>query len=46
MSLLTWNHASSVGVRALDDQHGILMDTTNELRLTLLHGGGREQRKS
>jgi hemerythrin-like metal-binding protein len=43
LSLLTWNHASSVGVRALDDQHGILMDTTNELRLTLLHGGGREQ---
>ena len=43
MSLLTWNHACSVNVRAMDDQHGILMDTINELRLALVHGGGREQ---
>jgi hemerythrin len=27
----------------MDDQHGILMDTTNELRLALVHGSGREQ---
>ena len=43
MSLLTWNHACSVDVRAMDDQHGILMDTVNELRLALVRGGGREQ---
>lgn len=43
MSLLTWNHACSVGVRAMDDQHGILMDAMNELRLALVHGAGREQ---
>ena len=43
MTLLTWNHACSVGVRAMDDQHGILMDTVNELRLALVHGCGREQ---
>jgi hemerythrin-like metal-binding protein len=28
-----------VGVQAMDDQHGILMDALNELRLELLHGG-------
>ena len=42
MTLLTWNHACSVGVRALDDQYGILMDTMNELRLALARGEGRE----
>ena len=42
MTLLTWNHACSVGVRAFDDQHGILMDTMNELRLALVHGSERE----
>jgi len=43
VTLLTWNHACSVGVRAMDDQHGILMDTMNELRLALLCGRGRDQ---
>ena len=43
MALLTWNHACSVGVRAMDDQHGILMDTLNELRLATVRGLGREQ---
>ena len=43
MSLLTWNHATTVGVRAMDDQHGILMDTMNELRLAAVRGSGREQ---
>jgi hemerythrin len=27
----------------MDDQHGILMDTMNELRLAVVHGCGREQ---
>ncbi|MGH9598843.1 MAG: bacteriohemerythrin, partial [Terracidiphilus sp.] len=31
-----------VGVGAMDDQHGILMDTMNELRLAVAHGRGRE----
>ena len=42
MSALIWNCASSVGVRAMDDQHGILMDTVNELRLAAVRGSGRE----
>ena len=42
MTLLTWNHARTVGVKAMDDQHGILMDTMNELRLELVRGSGRE----
>jgi hemerythrin len=27
----------------MDDQHGILMDTMNELRLALVHGSDREK---
>jgi len=27
----------------MDDQHGILMDAMNELRLAVVHGCGREQ---
>jgi hemerythrin len=27
----------------MDDQHGILMDTMNELRLAMVRGSGREQ---
>lgn len=27
----------------MDDQHGILMDTMNELRLTLMNGSGQKQ---
>jgi hemerythrin len=38
VNLLTWNHACSVGVRAMDDQHGILMDAMNDLRLAVVHG--------
>jgi hemerythrin len=32
-----------IGVRAMDDQHGVLMDTLNELRLALVQGSGRER---
>jgi hemerythrin-like metal-binding protein len=42
MTLLTWSHECIVGVQAMDDQHGILMDTLNELRIMLLHGGTRQ----
>ena len=38
MSSLMWNYASTVGVQAMDDQHGILMDALNELRVALLKG--------
>jgi hemerythrin-like metal-binding protein len=43
VTLLTWNHACPIGVRAMDDQHGILMDAVNELRLAVVRGSGREQ---
>ena len=43
MTLLTWNHDCSVDIRAIDDQHGILMDTINDLRLAFMHECGREQ---
>jgi hemerythrin len=43
MALLTWNHLCSVGVEAMDDQHGLLMDTMNELRREAVRGSGREQ---
>lgn len=41
MTLLTWSHECIVGVEAMDDQHGVLMDTLNELRLMLLRGADR-----
>ena len=43
MTLLTWNHACTVGIRAMDDQHGILMDSMNELRQAVVRGRGREE---
>ena len=43
MTLLTWSHACSVGVRAMDDQHGILMEAINALRLALVRGAGQEK---
>ena len=42
MTLLTWNHECIVGVKAMDDQHGIIMDTMNELRQMIVQG--RERR--
>lgn len=41
VTLLTWSHECIVGVQAIDDQHGILMDTLNELRVMLLRGADR-----
>jgi len=43
VTLITWNHACTVGVRAMDDQHGILMDAMNELRLAIVRGSGNER---
>ena len=43
MTLLTWSHECSVGVAAIDDQHGILMDTLNELRVMLVNGKDRRE---
>jgi hemerythrin len=43
MALLSLNQIGSVGVRAMDDQHGILMDTMVELRQAVAHGDCREQ---
>jgi hemerythrin len=38
MASLMWNHSCTVGVQAMDDQHGILLDALNELRVALLQG--------
>ena len=43
MTLLTWSHECIVGVQAMDDQHGILMDTLNELRMMLLRDSDRRK---
>ena len=43
MALLSLNQVGTVGVRAMDDQHNILMDTMNELRQAVAHGECREQ---
>src|SRR5579871_3598116 len=43
MSVLTWGHGYLVGVRSMDCQHGILMDTLNELRLALVQGADRAE---
>ncbi len=45
MALLSWTHASTVGVKAMDDQHGVLMDAINDLRLTLMNGTGKSRTK-
>ena len=29
----TWNHACSIGVKAMDDQHGVLMDALSDFAL-------------
>lgn len=36
MAALIWNHDCMVGIRSIDDQHGILLDALNELRTALL----------
>ena len=38
MAALVWNHDCMVGIRSIDDQHGILLDALNELRMALLQG--------
>jgi hemerythrin len=43
LSGLAWTHACVVGVKAMDDQHGILVDTLNELRQQLAHGSDGEE---
>lgn len=43
MGFLTWNRVASVGVRAMDQQHGVLMDTLSDIRQALMEGAGRER---
>lgn len=38
MGLVTWSRVSSVGVRAMDQQHGVLMDSLNDLRQAAAQG--------
>jgi hemerythrin-like metal-binding protein len=42
VTLLSWNHECIVGVKAMDDQHGIIMDTMNELRQMIIQGRERK----
>jgi hemerythrin-like metal-binding protein len=43
VTLLTWSHECIVGVKAMDDQHGIIMDTMNDLRLMIVQGRDRKE---
>ena len=43
VTLLTWSHECIVGVEAMDDQHGVLMDTLNDLREMLVRGADRRE---
>jgi hemerythrin len=43
VTLLTWSHDCIIGVQAMDDQHGILMDTLNELRRMVVRGSDRRE---
>jgi hemerythrin len=43
VTLLTWSHECIIGVQAMDDQHGALMDTLNDLRRMLLRGEDRHE---
>jgi len=38
MAALMWTHNCSAGVQVMDDQHGILLDALNELRVELVRG--------
>lgn len=38
MAALIWNQSCSIGVQAIDDQHGVLLDALNELRTALVQG--------
>ncbi len=38
MALIAWSDKLSVGIRSIDDQHGILVDTVNELHDAMLKG--------
>lgn len=41
MALLTWKRSYSVGVKALDDQHAILLEFLNELHAASMKGQAR-----
>jgi hemerythrin len=43
VTLLTWKHDCIVGVKAMDDQHSILMDTLNELHVMLVQGRAHKE---
>jgi hemerythrin len=41
MALITWSDKLSVGVKTIDDQHIILIDTVNELHAAMMKGQAR-----
>ena len=40
--MLTWSHECIVGVKAMDDQHGIIIDTMNDLHQMIVQGRERK----
>jgi hemerythrin-like metal-binding protein len=40
--MLTWTHALSVGVPAMDEQHRVLIDLTNRLEAAMRDAKGKE----
>ncbi len=41
--LVTWTRANAVGVRAMDNEHAIMIEAMNELRLALVNGARRPE---
>lgn len=42
MPLITWSDSLSVGVRIIDEQHKVLVDTLNELHAAMMKGKAKE----
>jgi hemerythrin-like metal-binding protein len=41
MAFMNWNDGLSVGVKTLDDQHTVLIETVNELHAAMMKGQAR-----
>ncbi len=38
MALMTWNDSFSVGIKTIDDQHIVLVETLNDLHAAMMKG--------
>jgi hemerythrin len=43
VGFITWNRVCIVGVRAMDQQHAVLMDTLNDLRVAVTQGAAHDR---